>query len=150
MLINIGAVMVENIHPVCHQVYVNLQGSKDKKCPFYHVIGGHRRKGNLVQHICKVKFHFFFPTFDDVGQPSTNQMAIIYFSKYSHAPPPPIKISGLVKDNYRAMFNNLRVTEITAHKLLTPSSLSILLNGEITLSTNHLSLNNLDAVNHLI
>ena len=51
----------------CHAVYANLQGPKDKKCPFYHNTAVQsesetktiKKRGNIVQLECQVKFHFF-------------------------------------------------------------------------------------------
>jgi len=141
--------LVKNTHPICHQVYANLQGSKDKKYPFYHLIGDQPHKGNLVSFPYKIKFHIFVPIFDNDREPSMNQMAIVCVSEYDH-PPPPLKISEIIKDKLLIKFHSLSIVNLTAFKLLALSSLLILLNGEVTLTTNHLAFNNTEALNHLI
>ena len=134
----------------CHYVIANLQGSKKtSECPYYHKVNGIRARGKIIQHRCDVKFYFVVPIFTD-GKPSTNKMAIISFGQHSHPPPPPRKIPANVKTEFVKVFREFGSSDITARKLLASPLLPAMLDGKTTLSTHHIALANMDAVNHLI
>jgi len=129
-----------------------LQGGKDGKCPFFHSIEGcsGRKRGQIVQMTCEVKFHFFSPIFNNDGQPSTNHMAILSYGEHTHPPPPPRKIPANVKDELIRVVKAFGAAEATARRLIASPILPIMLNGKTTLSQEHIALTNQDAVNHLI
>ena len=138
--------------PQCYAVYSNLQGNKDGKCPFFHSIEGSsgRKKGNILQLPCEVKFHFFTPIFNKDGKPSVNQMAVISYGEHSHPPPPPRKIPSQVKDELLKLVKAFGAAEVTARQLIASLILHIMLNGKTSLTEEHIALTNQDAINHLI
>ena len=144
-----------NIKSECHYVIANMQGNKKtQECPFYYEVKGinvhtTRVKGKIIQLECQVKFYFVVPTFMN-GKPSTNKMALISIGEHSHPPPPPRKIPAAVKDSFAKVFREFGLTEVTARRLLASPLLLILLDGKTNLSTHHIALANMDAVNHLI
>src|SRR5271170_7549857 len=117
--------------PQCYAVYSNLQGNKDGKYPFFHSIEGStgRKKGNILQLPCEVKFHFFTPIFDKDGKSSVNQMAVISYGEHSHPPPPPRKIPRQVKDELIKVIQAFGAAEATARRLIASPILPIMLNG---------------------
>lgn len=130
-------------------IYANLQGAKDNICPFYHSIGSDRVKGKLISMPCEVIFYFSLPEFDKNG-PSTTKISILSYGKHNHPAPPAQKISEDVKDIYRELFHTFGIPMVTARQLLASPLLPILLNGSITLTADHISLMNVDVINHLI
>ena len=77
-------------------------------------------------------------------------MALISYGQHSHPPPPPRKIPATVKEAFTKVFQNFGLAEVTARRLLASPMLPILLDGKTSLSSHHISLANMDAVNHLI
>lgn len=136
----------------CHYVIANLQGNKKtQQCPYYHDVQSSRRvRGKIIQHECDVKFYFLVPTFDKDGNPSTNKMVLICIGEHTHPPPPARKIPAKVKDAFVKVFRQFGLFEVTARRLLASPLLPILLDGKSSLSTHHIALTNMDAVNHLI
>jgi hypothetical protein len=76
-------------------------------------------------------------------------MAVISYGEHTHPPPPPNKIPQLIKDEIVRAVKAYGVAEATARRLQQSPILNIILNGKI-MSETHISLTNLDAVNHLI
>jgi hypothetical protein len=131
-------------------VIANLQGSKKTpECPYYHAVNGIRARGKIIQHRCEVKFFFIVPVFTD-GKPSTNKMALVSYGQHSHPPPPPRKIPANVKAEFIKVFREFGSSDVTARKLLASPLLPAILDGKTTLSSHHIALANMDAVNHLI
>jgi len=77
-------------------------------------------------------------------------MALISFGEHTHPPPPPRKIPDKVKKQLTKIFTEFNLTDVTARRLLASPLLPIMLNGKTTLSSQHIALTNLDAINHLI
>lgn len=130
-----------------------MQGGKDKKCPFNHVIeddkGSRQRdRGNLIQLQCSVKFHWFLPMFID-GKPTTNQMAIICYGEHQH-PPPPRKIPLQVKEKFIKAVQVFGVHSNTVRRLIASPILPIMLNGKTIFEKEHVTLANQDVINYLI
>jgi len=132
-----------------------MQGNKkNPECPFNHEVKGldgqrTRVRGKLIQHDCDVKFYFIMPVFKN-GKASTNKMALISYGEHSHPPPPPRKIPATVKNTYGKVFREFGLSEVTARRLIASPMLPILLDGKSNLTTQHISLTNMDAINHLI
>lgn len=137
-----------------------MQGNKKtQECPFYHDISAspnftsdtstNRARGKIIQLECNVKFYFFAPVFSH-GKPSTKYMAIVSFGEHIHPPPPARKIPTKVKEKFAGVFRQFGLTDVTARRLLASPMLPILLDGKPTLSSEHIALTNMDAVNHLI
>jgi hypothetical protein len=134
----------------CHYVIANMQGNKKtQECPFSHEIDGNQIKGKIIQHDCHVKFYFIVPHFQN-GKPSTNKMALISFGEHSHPPPPPRKIPATVKETFSKTFHEFGLNEVTTRRLLASPMLPVLIDGKPSLSSHHIALANMDAVNHLI
>jgi hypothetical protein len=138
---------------ICHAVYTNLQGSKNKLCPFYHTVTENgkqvRRRGKIVQHDCNVRFHFLVPRFIN-GQPSVDKMVLISVGEHSHALPPPRKIPPEVQNAYLDVCRQYGLEAATARRIIASPLLPILLNGDVNLTATHISMTNLDALNYLI
>lgn len=135
----------------CNYVITNMQGNKkNPECPFYHEIPGKPRvRGKIIQLECNVTFYFVVPTFNK-GKASTNKMCIICFGEHSHPAPPATKIPAAKKDQLSAIFRQFGLTEVTARRLLASPMLSVILDGQTTLSSQHIAMSNMDAINHLI
>src|SRR5271170_1852150 len=140
--------------PTCYTVHANKQGPKNGLCSHYHTTVNDagsiiRRRGQIIQLPCEVKFHIFTPVFND-GIPSTRQMAIISYGTHTHPPPPPYRIPPQVKERLLKVVKEYGVGEATARKLIASPILPIMLNGKSTLSQEHIAMTNQDVVNHLI
>jgi hypothetical protein len=139
--------------PICHAVYANLQGSKSKLCPFYHTVTENgkqiRRRGRIAQHDCNVRFHYLVPRFLN-GKASIDKMVLICVGEHPHAPPPPRKIPPNVIKVYLEICRQYGLAGATARRIIASPMLPILLNGDINLTETHVSMTNLDALNHLI
>jgi len=141
----------------CHAVYANLQGPKDKKCPFYHSsaieseseLKTVKKHGNIIQLECQVKFHFFLPVFTN-EEPSTNSMVIISYGEHTHPPPPPRKVPSAVQERLLKAVMGFGLIDATARRLIHSPTLSIMLNGKSSFSHEHVSLINQDVVNYFI
>jgi hypothetical protein len=135
----------------CNYVITNMQGNKkNPECPFYHEVPGKSRvRGKIVQLDCNVTFYFVVPTFIN-GKASTNKMCIICFGEHPHPAPAATKIPAAKKDQLSSIFRQFGLTEVTARRLLASPMLPVLLDGKTTLSSQHIALNNMDAINHLI
>lgn len=76
-------------------------------------------------------------------------MAVISYGEHTHPPPPPRKIPQLIKDELIRAVKIYGVAEATARRLQQSPILPIIFDGK-TLSETHISLTNLNAINHLI
>jgi hypothetical protein len=77
-------------------------------------------------------------------------MVLICIGEHTHPAPPARKIPAKVKDTFIKVFRQFGLFEVTARRLLASPLLPILLDGKTNLSTQHIALTNMDAVNHLI
>jgi hypothetical protein len=77
-------------------------------------------------------------------------MALISIKEHSHLALPFRKIPATVKDLFVKIFREFGLTEVTARQLVASPLLPILLDSKTSLSTHHVALTNMDAVNHLI
>lgn len=138
--------------PECSYVCANIQGSDDKKCPYYHESRDKgRARGNLISiRDCPVKYWFFIPKVNVDGTPSTNHLVILSKGEHNHPPPPLQRIAPDIKANILKAVHEFGLAEATARKLIASSHLSIMLNGEEKLRHEHLSLLNQSSVNHII
>ena len=121
--------------PVCNFVCANLQGPKDKRCRFYHNVdnGARHAKGEVIQLTCGVKFYFYFPKWI-AGKPSATSMAIISYGEHTHPPPPPRKISALVKEELIKVIKAFGAAQATARRIAASPILPIMLDGKLDLS----------------
>jgi len=94
-------------------------------------------------------FHFFTPRFVD-GIPTTKYIAVISYGEHCHPPPPPRKILPGVKDQLIRIVREFGAAEATARRLVASPLLSIMLNGKMDLTAEHIALANHDAINHII
>jgi hypothetical protein len=109
-----------------------------------------RRRGNIIQHECEVRFHFLTPRFVN-RKPSINKMVLISVGRHTHAPPPPRKIPAEEKELILDLCRQHGLSGVTARRLLASPMIPLLLKSDGTSSTAlHPSLSNLDALNHLI
>ena len=77
-------------------------------------------------------------------------MVLICIGEHPHPAPPARKIPAKVKDTFIKVFRQFGLFKVTAKRLLASPLLPILLDGKTNLSTHHIALTNMDAVNHLI
>jgi hypothetical protein len=108
---------------ICQAVYANLQGPKGKRCPFYHSASIKsesesepktvKRRGNIIQLECQVKFHFFLPVFTN-NKPSTNSMVIVSYGEHTNPPPPPRKVPSAVQERLLKAVMGFSLTNATA------------------------------------
>ena len=77
-------------------------------------------------------------------------MALLSFGEHTHPPPPPRKIPEKIKKELTKVFVEFSLADVTVRRLLSSPLLPILLNGKTTLSSHHVALTNMDAINHLI
>ena len=155
---NISELVLDGTKTECHYVVTNMQGNKkNPECPFNHEIdsstteahGQTRVHGKLIQHECDVKFYFIMPIVKN-SKASMNKMAIICYGEHRHPLPPPRKIPTVVKETYTKVFHEFGLSEVTARRLIASPMLPILLDGKSNLTTQHISLINMDTINHLI
>ncbi len=140
------------MNPECSYVCANIQGSNDKKCPYYHQLkDGSREKGNIIAiRDCPVKYWFFIPIINSDGIPSTNHLVIISKGIHNHPPPPLQRIAPDLRVKILNAAHDYGLPEATARKLFASSHIPIMLNGQEELTNHHLSLFNQSSINHII
>jgi hypothetical protein len=98
---------------------------------------------------CKCVMHVFIPKITN-GKPTSKYMAIVCFGEHSHPPPPPTKIPSDIKEQLLLVIKAFGVAECTARRLIASPILPLMLNGENSLTREHIALANHDIINTLI
>lgn len=96
-----------------------------------------------------MKFHFFLPVFID-GTPSINHVVIVCYGIHKHPPPPAHRIPSNIKEDVIEVVRRFGTGEATARRLLSSPLLQMMLNGRGSLSSYHVTLQNMDAIASLI